>query len=198
MSIDDRNVIVSSARAVESLYECLSTMDAVRRSERRMACHVVGKNTARKLQELAPILLEKFCIRLEIVLVAESALELAQMIVDSSPPELSFTFFCGSTRMETLPSRLTASGHHCQELIVYESKPAILTPVKYKSDTLLLAFSPLGVTAMIEALQSYENITWLAIGKTTALTIKKLVPDAHVIVPEHSNVESMVAKIKSI
>ena len=76
----------------------------------------------------------------------------------------SFVFFCGESRMETLPEQLKAHGMPCHECLTYTTE---LTPQKlHKPYDGLLFFSPSAVKSFLKE-NRFGGETIICIGSTT-------------------------------
>jgi len=106
--------------------------------------------------------------------VADSAVELAAMIIGSEPPKECW-FFCGDKRREDLPERLKTAGWQVHEVVVYHT---ILTPQHIaKPYDAILFFSPSAVESFFSMNAIAPQVRLFAIGKTTAAAIHDKCPN---------------------
>ncbi|AWA29184.1 uroporphyrinogen-III synthase [Flavobacterium magnum] len=148
------NLIFTSANAVKAVAEHPDVQEI-----RRKPCFCVGEKTAALLDEVGFTVMET----------ADNASDLAAIIKNNYAAD-SFTFFCGSLRMETLPVSLKISGIRFNEMQVYET---VLAPKKIKSEVDgLLFFSPSAVESYLME-NKIDNQTCFCIGAITAKALEK-------------------------
>ncbi len=100
--------------------------------------------------------------------------ELAGAILLQNPTG-PFLFFCGNRRRPELPALLREAGIPLQELIVYETK--VNQVALGNTYDAILFFSPSGVESFLSANPVPPETICFAIGRTTAETLKSLIPN---------------------
>ncbi len=97
--------------------------------------------------------------------------------------DASFTFFSGTMRLDTLPTRLSSAGVQCNEIEVYETD---LTPVKLDTPVDgILFFSPSAVTSFVRA-NTLSTQTCFCIGATTASAVAQYSTDSNPVIPTNT------------
>ncbi|AWI25001.1 uroporphyrinogen-III synthase [Flavobacterium pallidum] len=148
------NLIFTSANAVKVVASHPDVQEI-----RRKPCFCVGEKTAALLDEVGFTVME----------IVDNASALAEMIKKNYAKE-TFTFFCGSLRMETLPVNLKISGISFNEIEVYET---VLAPKKINAEVDgLLFFSPSAVESYL-AENQIDNQICFCIGATTAKALEQ-------------------------
>jgi uroporphyrinogen-III synthase len=147
-------LVFTSANAVESIQNYLSTISANQKSNFKIFCL-----SGRTKNALLPFFPDE-----RIITTADNALLLAKKIADEHIKEV--VFFCGKSRRDELPFFLKKNGINVQEVIVYET---IETPT-HLSEVFdgILFFSPSAVTSFFSVNQLKDNTVCFAIGETTA------------------------------
>lgn len=122
---------------------------------------------------------------------AESALELAQKIVDRRGAGDIF-FFCGDLRREELPTTLRDAGFRVNELVVYRTKvtPSIVGR-HYRG---VVFFSPSAVESFFSMNGLKPETVLFAIGRTTAATIKRFCSNP-VVVSEQPDAAILIRQV---
>lgn len=120
---------------------------------------------------------------------AESATELAKVVVTEAGSGEEIFFFCGDQRRKELPAMLRAEGFEVNEWIVYRT---LLTPRKTERVYAGIAFfSPSAVESYFSLNTMADDVTLFAIGQTTAAAIKARCPNA-VIISDRPGKEALV------
>jgi uroporphyrinogen-III synthase len=100
---------------------------------------------------------------------ASNALFLSKLMITDGVKEA--VFFCGDQRLNVLPENLVNHGIDLTELIVYDT---LLKPVKLNDvPDVLLFFSPSAVKSFFSANEISPATTVLAMGTTTAATLRE-------------------------
>lgn len=99
----------------------------------------------------------------------------------------SFTFFCGTSRLNTIPDFLNRKNIKHQIIEVYET---LETPVKLasKMDGILF-FSPSGVSSYIKK-NKITNEMCFCIGSTTASAVKRITKN--IVIANHPTVKNVI------
>lgn len=99
----------------------------------------------------------------------------------------SFTFFCGTSRLNTIPDFLNRKNIKHQIIEVYET---LETPVKLasKMDGILF-FSPSGVSSYIKK-NKITNEMCFCIGSTTASAVERITKN--IVIANHPSVENVI------
>lgn len=110
-------------------------------------------------------------------------------IISNKYSNKSFTFFCGTLRLETIPEFLSRKNIKHNIIEVYET---ILTPKKItKPIDGILFFSPSGVKSYVQENKIHHEICF-CIGETTAEALKNITEK--IIIAEKPSVENVVEK----
>ncbi|MXN92740.1 uroporphyrinogen-III synthase [Flavobacterium sp. Sd200] len=122
---------------------------------------------------------------------ADNAGELANIIINDYRDE-SFTFFCGSQRLNILPDALKQADVEFTEAEVYQT---VLTPHKITSHLDgILFFSPSAVESYLSA-NAITTETCFCIGATTAAALKGITNN--VVVANKPSVENVIVQVRS-
>jgi uroporphyrinogen-III synthase len=106
-------------------------------------------------------------------------------------------FFCGDLRRDELPERLKTRGVNVKEMIVYHT---IATPLALEKEyDAIVFFSPSAVYSYVSQNKIQSHAVCFAIGKTTANTIKTIVPNEVMIAqpPQKERVVEMLLEYYS-
>ena len=123
------------------------------------------------------------------VLECESYAKDLTAIISNKYSNKSFTFFCGTLRLETIPEFLSRKSIKHNIIEVYET---ILTPKKItKPIDGILFFSPSGVKSYVQENKIHHEICF-CIGETTAEALKNITEK--IIIAEKPSVENVVEK----
>lgn len=150
-------VVFTSMNAVEAVAKYLLEED---RPDWKIYC--IG-NTTKKLAE-------KYFGDYSIAGFAEDAIALAKLIVEEGETDET-VFFCGNKRRDELPDFLRGNNISVDEIVVYET-----VEVQHKISKQyhgILFFSPSAVESFFMINQAPEQTIFFAIGKTTAMAIRK-------------------------
>ena len=99
----------------------------------------------------------------------------------------SFTFFCGTSRLNTIPDFLNRKNIKHQIIEVYET---LETPVKLASTMDgILFFSPSGVSSYIKK-NKITNEMCFCIGSTTASAVERITKN--IVIANHPSVENVI------
>ena len=99
----------------------------------------------------------------------------------------SFTFFCGTSRLNTIPDFLNRKNINHQIIEVYET---LETPVKLASTMDgILFFSPSGVSSYIKK-NKITNEMCFCIGSTTASAVERITKN--IVIANHPSVENVI------
>lgn len=140
--------IFTSRNAVEAV---LKVPTAKAQAPHRAFC--VGEKTRKRLEKAG----------WEVIASFGYAQQLANYLVEQYA-SYSFVFFCGESRMETLPEQLKAHGMPCHECLTYTTE---LTPQKlHKPYDGLLFFSPSAVKSFLKE-NRFVGEKIICIGSTT-------------------------------
>lgn len=121
-------------------------------------CFCVGENTADFLKNNG----------VNVVEIAHYGAKLARILVEKYP-DTNFTFFCGSSRREEMPSILKEHNINVEEIVVYNTD---LNPKSFPQEfNGVLFFSPSGVKSFM-ARNTLKSATAFCIGNTTASEAK--------------------------
>ena len=175
-------LILTSPRAVDALVQVnVRGIDA-----NSIPCWPVGPKTAKVASQVPYLLVQESQ-------EAGSADQLANILTrhyTESSDQRPFLFICGEWRRETLPEILKSYSVPFQELIVYKTMAMGQQEFGEKWTGLthgmtdlmrlnLLLFSPSGVETVFANIEKWHQnnqsvrITWIAIGKTTADSIRE-------------------------
>lgn len=134
-------------------------------------------------------LLENF--GLEVLEVADNALELAEVLVTKKMSEIHF--FCGNLRNNDLPTVMAENGVLVTEYMVYKTE---LIKHTFKNVfNAVLFFSPSGVKSYVHAYNNCD-VAAITIGVTTAT--EALDAFEKVYIADTTSVESVIEKLKEI
>ncbi len=165
------NLIFTSANAVKAVASKADVQEI-----RRKPCFCVGEKTAELLDEVGFTVMET----------ADNASALAEMIKQHYANE-TFTFFCGSLRMETLPMSLKIAGVGFNEIETYET---VLAPKKVSSEVDgLLFFSPSAVESYLTENKITQQICF-CIGATTAKALEQ--KTKNIVIANKPSVENVI------
>ncbi len=99
---------------------------------------------------------------------ADNALDLAELVLNAGVS--SAVFFCGMSRLDALPDRLTKQGVELLQIPVYRT---VETPVLCKHTyQAVLFYSPSGVRSFFSVNEASAETIFFAIGDTTAKAIR--------------------------
>jgi uroporphyrinogen-III synthase len=139
----------------------------------------VGEKTANSILEFNSNILE----------IAAYSEDLANVIL-SKYAHLQFDFFCGKSRNDVLPNKLSQNEVEFKEHHLYETKS---NPKKFNSPfDAILFYSPSGVKSYF-ATNTYQGERLICIGKTTASTAK--VFSKKVEIASKTSIESLIVKL---
>jgi uroporphyrinogen-III synthase len=111
---------------------------------------------------------------------AGNALFLSKLMISEDVQKA--IFFCGDQRLDILPDNLRSNGIDLKELIVYDTR---LKPVKLKEPPeILLFFSPTAVRSFFSMNEVSPGTTVMAMGTTTAASLKQYTEHPVIISPE--------------
>lgn len=170
-------VVFTSMNAVEAVAENR------RDEEPAWNIYCIGNTTRQLVKKYFPLS--------EIAGTADSAAELAEIIVARSSSE-EVVFFCGDQRRDEL--RLILQGHEIEvnEIVVYQTIPL---PHKIDMDYLgILFFSPSAVDSFFVKNKVRAETILFAIGHTTASTIKRYTNNK-IIVADQPGKENLFEKM---
>ena len=149
-------VIFTSMNAVEAVQQ--NVID----EQPGWTIYCIGNTTQQLVKKYFPLS--------EIAGTADSAVELAELIVEAAAAE-EVIFFCGDQRRDELPNHLRQHGIEVNEIVVYQT---IALQHKIEKDYLgILFFSPSAVESFFKKNKLNTTTILFAIGITTASTIKK-------------------------
>ena len=111
-------------------------------------------------------------------------------IIDSKYKDISFTFFCGNIRKNTIPNYFQENKIAYNEFVVYETK---LKPhqIKKPFDGILF-FSPSGVNSFLEN-NTLENKMCFCIGTTTAKALEN--KTENIVIASQPTVENVINEV---
>ena len=111
-------------------------------------------------------------------------------IIDSKYKDISFTFFCGNIRKNTIPNYFQENKIAYNEFVVYETK---LKPhqIKKPFDGILF-FSPSGVNSFLEN-NTLENKMCFCIGTTTAKALEN--KTENIVIASQPTVENVITEV---
>lgn len=136
-------------------------------------------------------LVKKYFPRSEIVGTADSAAELAALILEESITD-EVVFFCGDLRRDELPSILKQHDIGVNEIVVYQT---MLVPHKVQKEYLgILFFSPSAVESFFINNKLNTTTILFAIGVTTASTIRKYTNNK-ILIADQPGKENLVEKM---
>jgi uroporphyrinogen-III synthase len=170
-------IVFTSMNAVEAVEENIIDEQPV------WNVYCIGNTTAQLVKKYFPLSV--------IAGTADSAAELAELIIDESAAE-EVIFFCGDQRRDELPDLLRQHDIEVDEIIVYQT---IALPHKIKKDYLgVLFFSPSAVESFFSNNKLNERTILFAIGNTTASAIRKHTSNK-VLIADEPGKEELVEKM---
>jgi uroporphyrinogen-III synthase len=101
---------------------------------------------------------------------------------------------CGNLKLSELETKLNSAGIHYFPLLVYETVLLQDVQVKDKFDVIMF-YSPSGVESFFSKNTIENQAICCCIGDTTAIALKKRMPEVKVILPLIPSAESMIAAI---
>jgi len=108
--------------------------------------------------------------------IEQSALKLAEYLVNNVPDDEEITFFCGDLRRDELPDLLTKNNKKLIEIVAYTTQQS---PVSLENNyDGILFFSPSAIKSYLSINKDIE-ITAYCIGETTATEAKKHFNQVH-------------------
>lgn len=126
-------------------------------------------------------LVKKYFNENAIAATADSALELAEKIVEDAQTD-EVTFFCGDQRRDELPDYLVENDIDVNEIVVYRT---MAVQQKIEKDYYgILFFSPSAVYSFFKKNKPDDQTLYFAIGNTTATAIKKYTKNKIIIATE--------------
>lgn len=130
---------------------------------------------------------------MEPLLVAESALKLAQLIHHKGL-SAEVSFFCSDMRRNDLPDFLRASGIRVNELVLYRT---VLRSIRVREDyDGLLFFSPSAVDSFFMSNKLNPRAVFFCIGNTTANAVENHAPKVEVIIADRPTQENLFEKLE--
>ncbi|MEO8770885.1 MAG: uroporphyrinogen-III synthase [Ferruginibacter sp.] len=170
-------VVFTSMNAVEAVHENIIDENP------EWTIYCIGNTTKQLVKKYFPLS--------EIVGTADSAVELAELIVEESTAE-EVIFFCGDQRRDELPNNLRQHGIEVNEIVVYQT---IALQHKIEKEYLgILFFSPSAVESFFKKNKLSAKTILFAIGTTTASTIKKYTSNK-ILVSDQPGKEYLVEKM---
>ncbi|MFO7720206.1 MAG: uroporphyrinogen-III synthase [Gillisia sp.] len=142
-------------------------------------CFCVGEKTASFLKKYNYTISE----------IADYGTALAAIISKNYPDE-NFSFFCGDSRREELPSILKENTINLEEIQVYKTR---LNPKKFQQEfDGVLFFSPSGVKSFFSKNKMNQNIAF-CIGTTTASEAKKFTEN--IIIATKPSIDNVIVQV---
>jgi len=180
LSNDLHHIVFTSANAVEAIKNYLREGATWFVPNWNVFC-ISGKTKS----SLKPYISDE-----KIMATAEYGKDLAQRIIECEVKEI--VFFCGNKRRDELPAILKRAGVTVHEVVVYETveTPAVAT----NEIDAILFFSPSAVQSFFSVNQLNNNTICVAIGETTANSIKDFTKNK-IITSELPNQEMMLAAL---
>lgn len=155
-SVQSATVIFTSVNAVKAV------ADKLKNRIPDWSIYCIGSATRRSVED---------CFRqVKIAGSADSALELAKLIIKDSPTN-ELVFFCGDQRREELPDFLRSHNRKIKLIVVY--KTVAIRHKLAKQYQGILFFSPSGVQSFFSDNKADDQTVFFAIGDTTATALKK-------------------------
>jgi len=157
-----KHVIFTSQNAVQSILENFAVADLHFEN-----IYCVGRRTKKMIESKIG----------KVIHSENSALKLAEHLVNQIPNDEEITFFCGDNRRDDLPDLLTKNNKNLTEIEVYSTQ---LSPVSLDQNyDGILFFSPSAIKSYLSANKG-TKITAYCIGQTTAKEAKKHFSQVHI------------------
>ncbi len=170
-------VVFTSMNAVEAVEE--HVID----EQPEWIIYCIGNTTKELVQKYFPLS--------KIAGTADSAAELAELIIEASTAE-EVVFFCGDLRRDELPTKLKQHDIEVNEIVVYQT---MLVPHKVNKEYLgILFFSPSAVESFFINNKLNAITILFAIGVTTASTIRKYTSNK-ILIADQPGKENLVEKM---
>ena len=194
-------IVFTSPRAVEAIEAVMvDTIDFEENWTKNKVCYVVGEETASRVKSSLEWKTENI-----IGSEAGNALNLAEVIISryEEQPKINPLFFpCGNLKRNELEQTLIKQNIQLQPLTVYETCtrkdiPKAIEELQFVSLDFVVFFSPSGVKNVYDLLKETvkgfeESTKVIAIGPTTANTLKSGFGCQNVFIAENPSAESVM------
>ena len=178
-----QHAVFTSGNAVKAVFEANSQQPEASSFDN---VYCVGQKTKKLLEEKG----------VEVVEVANNALELAEVLAERLEQGTEVWFYCGNIRNNDLPEVLAENGILVAEAIVYTTK-FVETELDVDYDVVLF-YSPSGVKSFLNnkelQITNYELPKVICIGATTASEAIEHFEEVYI--AEETSVESVIEKLK--